>query len=102
MAGRKPGGPKFGGRVAGTPNNRTKSLVERIAESGKSPLDVLLEFLEHKDDHLRISAAKELMQYEWPKRKAIEVSGQLARPRVLEITGPNGQGVRIVSDEENE
>lgn len=95
MAGKgSPPGVKQGGRKKGVPNRATVDLLDRLNELGVYPEDVLacvsagspLECLVglNKDtgDYVidkvpptmeqRINAAKELMQYKFPKRKAID------------------------------
>lgn len=72
--GRKPGGSKHGGRAKGTPNKKTLALLERIEQSGKDPVQVMLDLLNDQDPVLRFQASKELLQYMYPKRKALEVA----------------------------
>lgn len=71
--GKKPGSPKTGGRKKGTPNKINSEISERIRASGIDPLNVMLDLLHESDPQLRFSAAKELIQYVYPKRKAIEI-----------------------------
>jgi hypothetical protein len=88
MAGR--GQPRTGGRQKGTPNRATKDFQERMEELQRQGLDscpirVLMELASGKtidgdeievDAAVRGRAAAELCSYIYPKRKAIEVSGQ--------------------------
>jgi hypothetical protein len=76
---------KSGGRKKGTPNKKTLALQEMLDEKGINPIDGLIETLEELnaiecyEPEDKISRAKskaniylELMQYLFPKRKAIE------------------------------
>lgn len=68
------GSPKTpgSGRSKGTPNKSSLPIAQLCADKGLSPLDVMIGFLAHDDEAYRFQAAKELMQYLYPKRKAIE------------------------------
>ena len=74
------GQPKAGGRQKGTPNKKTVALLEMWDELKYDPahaLNVLLPELEPKqqaDIHLK------LMEYKYPKRKAVEISGPDSGP----------------------
>lgn len=79
------GHAKKGGRVAGTPNKRTQALTELKEKTRLDPLDFFRAVLEADLSTLkgdaptldqRLTAAKELASYLYPKRKAIEVSGE--------------------------
>lgn len=90
------GQTKTGGRKKGTPNKSTLNLVERMEELRAQGLDcdpirVLMEFSIGKqlneDGQLvpispaveprdRIKAAAELCSYVFPKRKAMEITGE--------------------------
>ena len=94
--------PRYGGRVKGIPNKKTQSLIERCDDLGVDPFDVLLRVAKgdwealgydsptniivtkqgsYEQDVItlesRVNAAKELCQYLYPKRKAIELSGDV-------------------------
>lgn len=89
------GGPKTtgSGRKKGTPNKKTQELRDKCEAAGVDPFDVLLQICKGtkeiivKDDkgkektvelpintEHRLAAAKELCQYIYPKRKAIELT----------------------------
>lgn len=61
------------GRVAGTPNRKTQDLLNRCHASGVDPFQILLDLAGTSlDETMRFNAAKELCQYLYPKRKALE------------------------------
>lgn len=82
------GHPRYGGRKKGTPN-KSSVPAQQIAERlGVDPFEVLCLFvkgdakkLKIKKDQLtpgiRVAAAMEAAQYLYPKRKAVEHSGEL-------------------------
>lgn len=80
------GGKRKGaGRPKGTPSKKTIEAQERLEELGCDPLEVLAliasgESLgsEVPDIAMRKDAAKDLMQYVYPKRKAVEHSGNIS------------------------
>lgn len=72
--------PKSGGRAKGVPNKKTLyflSVQETCELKGFSPIDVLIELCTHPDPSIKIQAAKEVCQYIYPKKKALEVSASL-------------------------
>ncbi len=69
-------GVRLGGRAKGTPNKRTLDAAERL-KSYQDPLVFMAEVMEDEQvpvEH-RMSAARELASYLYPKRKALEISG---------------------------
>lgn len=83
----KPGHKKIGGRKPGTPNKKTMAIEEAVLASGKDPLQTLLDLLDSPEVGIRLAAAKELCQYLYPKRKALEVSN------------PNDQGFKVILED---
>jgi hypothetical protein len=99
----KPGHKRLGGRKKGTPNKITAQVLEKTRELGIDPLEILLlfaagdwkalgyeedRFLSGSNEHgayckwtidpaVRARCAAEACQYLYPKRKAIEHSGQM-------------------------
>lgn len=74
----KPGHKKVGGRVAGKPNKSTQSLMEKCEAKGVDVFELMLEYAtEPCEPALRFQALKELCQYLYPKRKALEVTGEI-------------------------
>jgi len=103
---RPAGLPKTGGRTKGSVNHRTKELLTITEELGVHPFEVLLHFVKgdwrslgyksgtrqiltktgdiveidviEPETHLK--AASEACQYLYPKRKAVELSGEEGKP----------------------
>jgi len=83
-ASKKQGDGKFKKGESGNPNGRpkgsksakTKLVEQRLKELGCDPLEVLATICNDKKEEtsLRLHAAKELANYIYPKRKAIEHS----------------------------
>lgn len=87
MAGRKPGAPKTGGRVKGTPNKATAAKAAQIAASGLTPLDYLLSIMrdEKADEAKRIDAAKAAAPYVHPKRQPVDGDGDSKQDLALNV-----------------
>jgi len=79
--------PANAGRKKGTPNKKTQDLLERCAQRGVDPFEVLLELCQSDDDAIRLQAAKEACKYIHPQRKAIEMSN------------PEGEGFKVVVED---
>lgn len=77
------------GRQKGTRNKRTDELTEKLAALGHDTVAGLLLMLKKPGlkEEVRAKILCELMQYEWPKRKAIEHSGEVKEFCTLTITG---------------
>lgn len=73
----KKGFPKSGGRKKGTPNKASLPIEELCQTLNCAPAKVMIAFCKSKNPAVRFQAAKELMQYLHPKRKAIEHSGEI-------------------------
>ena len=71
--------PKTGGRSKGTPNKRTKDVIERLRELECDPIEGMAKIAQQamNDDDLQLAGQmyKELAQYVAPKRKAVEMTG---------------------------
>lgn len=76
MAGRKPGGPKTGGRKAGTPNRATADVIAKLEELGCDPIEGMARIAMDAGNapELRGKMYAELAGYVAPKRKAIDHS----------------------------
>jgi hypothetical protein len=97
------GHKKYGGRVAGTPNKKTQTLIEKCEARGLDIWEAMIELVLEAKGTDKFKMLSEMAQYTFPKRKAIEHSGAILKPRVIEIVRPDGTGERIVmEDEENE
>jgi hypothetical protein len=70
-------GVKTGGRVKGTPNKRTAEVQQILEQLNCNPIEGMAIIAENVklDITIRLNAYKELAQYIYPKRKAIEHSG---------------------------
>lgn len=74
MAGK--GLPKTGGRTKGTPNKSTEALLEKCERLNIDPFEALLLIARDGDEEItRLNALKEACSYLFPKRKAIEHTG---------------------------
>jgi hypothetical protein len=69
-------GFKTGGRQTGTPNKRTQELTERLGDLGCDPVEGLARIANDESASLELRARcySDLMQYVYPRRKAIEGS----------------------------
>lgn len=72
--------PPNAGRKKGTPNRKTQDLEDLCAAKGINPFELLLEFTGPAPLEIRFAALKEICQYLYPKRKAIEHSGEITNP----------------------
>lgn len=71
------GQPKSGGRQKGQPNRKTQELIDRAEEMGLDIFEEMLKSLQmEQDNKARFDMAKEIAQYLYPKRKALEVTGE--------------------------
>lgn len=70
--------PENAGRRKGTPNKETLTIQQLCEKHGVSPIEVLIELCgpEHETE-MRFSAAKEVSQYLYPKRRAIEIDANV-------------------------
>jgi len=104
------GSPKHGGRQKGTPNKSTQNLLLKAEELSVDPFEILLLYVKRDWKALgfatenvldkegfetsvprismetQIECAKEVCQYIYPKRKAIELSGDLENPVQISMT----------------
>ena len=80
-------GIKTGGRVAGTLNKKSQDLQERLQALGVDPLEGLA--LIAKDVtaplELRAKVQSDLMQYLYPKRRALDMSAANQQPVNIRI-----------------
>lgn len=76
--------PKSGGRRRGTPNKRTAELLELLKKQYPkyNPVLQMAEIAQDEEVEmsLRIQCAKEVAQYLFPKRKAVELSQGAGEP----------------------
>lgn len=74
--GRPKGGKKFGGRQKGTPNKTTLILKDILDDLQINVPKQLAELLPKLKPEKQADVLCELLQYIYPKRKAIELSGK--------------------------
>ena len=78
--------PKNAGRKKGTPNKRSQEALEIFRQQNFNPLiRMIKQARETKDESIRASLLRELAQYAYPKRKAIEHSGPDGGPIEFEV-----------------
>ncbi len=86
---RGPGRPRGLGRVPGsgrqrgTPNKKTAEVKQLLLSLKCDPITGMARIAMNRHNPGRMYS--ELAQYMWPKRKAIEVTGEQAAPFVLAI-----------------
>ncbi len=87
---RPPGTPRTGGRKVGTPNKRTQNLQEKLHKLDGDPIEGMAEIAKPAITEGSLALAgqmyKELAQYLYPKRKAVEVTNDLDDAPVAEVT----------------
>ena len=67
--------PKTGGRQKGTPNKKTKELIEILGAF--NPAEKLKEvFKNTNDDNLKAKICLDLLKYIYPQRKAIDFQSE--------------------------
>jgi len=75
-------GNKTGGRSKGTKNKRTQEVIDILNRLDCSPIEGLANIatiaMEKQDYTLAGNMYKELSQYVFPKRKALEVSAEVS------------------------
>lgn len=54
--------------------------MEKCERMGIDPFEALLVLAKEEDAGIRLGALKEICQYLYPKRKALEHSGEIKRP----------------------
>ncbi len=86
------GNRKTGGRKKGTPNRVTQDVIKRLQELDFSPLDELVSL--YRDPQatidIKVNIARDLAQYVYPKRKAIDHTSQGERLTVI-ISGDDAK-----------
>lgn len=74
-------GNKTGGRTKGTPNRRTQEVIDILNRLNCSPIEGLVNIatiaMEKQDYALAGNMYKELSQYMFPKRRAVEVAAEV-------------------------
>ena len=82
------GHQKLGGRTKGTPNKLSTSVLERLDEMGCDPLAFLDEQMRNEENRmdLRCKCAAVIMEYAYPKRRAVDAAGNAGADATQEIT----------------
>lgn len=76
--GRRPGGPKTGGRTKGVPNKNSLKVLDRLNELGIDLLKELMDEIRGLDRGFdKAHMYMNLMEYCYPKRKSLEGEIQL-------------------------
>ena len=75
-------GQKTGGRKKGTPNKRTQEIQAKLETLGCDPIEGMARIAtdETNPPELRLKAYSDLAPYLYPKRKAVEHSGEFSKP----------------------
>lgn len=89
------GAPKTGGRKKGTPNKRTQVLHEVLDELGFDVIEKLNKLLPQLKPDKQAGVLLDLLTYLYPKRKAIEISGENGAPIQIQTLTPNQRQQRI-------
>lgn len=74
------GHPRYGGRQKGTPNKDTLNLAQFLEKKNFSPIEEIIKRMPRLADVEAIKVCLELLQYIYPKRKALEVSDPGGEP----------------------
>lgn len=113
--GRKPGTPKTGGRKKGTPNKNKDAFREALDQAAASVtkpdgskregFDILAEYVELYDELRDTDKQKaadmvgKLMEYAYPKKRAVEVSGPDGGPVEVDYTDAASRFDRLMGAE---
>lgn len=81
------GGPRVpgSGRQKGTPNKRTQELLELWEQFGYDPAKALNVLLPELPPEVQANVHLKLMEYKYPKRKAIEHTGSNDEPLMSDV-----------------
>ena len=80
--------PEKAGRQKGTPNKKTKELIEILGSF--NPAEKLVQIYNETDNlELKAGICKDLMKYVYPQRKAVEMTGDVQLPEI------NIKGIKI-------
>lgn len=71
------GHPRYGGRAKGVANRKTQTLEQFLDASGMFVPERIMQLLPNLEDRDQAKVLLELMQYLYPKRKSMEISGQI-------------------------
>jgi hypothetical protein len=88
--------PENSGRQKGVPNRKTLILKEALDQLGHDLPTKITDLLPQLPPDKQMDVYLELMQYVYPRRKAVELSGHDGGP--IEVTARNGALKRILAD----
>ncbi len=75
------------GRKAGTPNKKTQDLIEICEQEGCEPFRGMVKLaMQEKDPSEQFIKFAEIAHYIYPKRKAVEHSGEMSEKIEVVIT----------------
>lgn len=78
-----------GGRQKGTPNKKTQLVIDRLSELQCNPIEGMIRIAQYAESAgeltIALSAYKELAQYCYPKRKAVDAPEAEGPHREIEI-----------------
>lgn len=103
-AGAKPG-ERRGGRQAGVPNKKTRSLLERMEALNFDPIDFAIQLINGKTglkSSEKVTACLKLAEFIYPKRKSIEVNDKPEESLVDKVYRTEWGNRREVSDAKEE
>lgn len=77
------GHKKWGGRAKGTPNKRTAELQDFFDSKGMFIPQMIVDRLGDLDSKDQVDVLMQIMPYLYPKRRAIEHSGEVTTPHPI-------------------
>ncbi len=102
-AGRPPGHKKSGGRQKGVLNKSSLPIEELCALHNCNPVEVMIEFAKGDDKGFKFQAAKELMNYILPKKRALEIDAnvniELAKKAEEYAKLPKEEQIQLMEEE---
>ena len=98
------GHKKIGGRSKGQINKKTQDLFDKCEKLGVDPFEgLLLIARDGEKEETRLAAYKEICQYLFPKRKAIEMEVKSGLRRIVrKLDGTTVEYTNISEDEQGE
>lgn len=88
--------PENSGRKKGIPNRKTLMLKEALEQLGHDLPTKITELLPQLSSDKQMDVYLELMQYVYPRRKAVELSGTDGQP--IEVATRNDNLKRVLAD----
>jgi len=82
------GGKREGaGRKKGSPNKKTAELQQKVAETGLTPLEVMLQIMRNtSDERLQLTAAQAAAPYVHAKLSSVELTGDMKVTNVRDLS----------------